>query len=102
VGLDAFRQRTHHLAKYIRERLADFSDDKPITPDDAQWYTTMAHAPLPPGEAKPLQRALWQQHRIEVPIIDFAGRRWIRVSCHLYTQREELDRLMAALRALLA
>jgi isopenicillin-N epimerase len=100
VGIDAFRQRTHHLARYVRERLAEFSQELPITPDDPQWYASMAHAPLPPGEAKPLQRALWQQHGIEVPIIEFGGRRWIRVSCHLYTQREQLDRLIAALASL--
>jgi isopenicillin-N epimerase len=99
VGLNAFRQRTHHLARYVRGQLAQFSSESPITPDDPQWYTCMAHAPLPPGDAKALQRVLWEQHRIEVPVIDFGGRRWIRVSCHLYTQREELDRLILALRA---
>lgn len=97
VGLDAFRARSHHLAKYVRSQLAQFSDELPIAPDDPQWYTCMAHAPLPPGDARGLQRALWERHRIEVPIIDFGGRRWIRVSSHLYTQREQLDRLIVAL-----
>jgi isopenicillin-N epimerase len=102
VGLDSFRARMHHLAKYVRGRLTEFSKDQPITPDHPRWYTSMGHAPLPPGDARGLQQALWERHRIEVPIIDFGGRRWIRVSCHLYTQRAELDRLIEALRAELA
>lgn len=57
----------------------------------------MAHAPLPPGDARSLQLSMWRDHGIEAPVVEFAGRRWIRVSCHLYTQREEIDRLVDVL-----
>jgi isopenicillin-N epimerase len=53
---------------------------------------------LPPGEALPLQTALWQRFGIEVPIIDFAGRRFVRVSCHLYNRASDIERLSLALR----
>lgn len=101
VGLELFRQRTHFLAQYARQRLLELTGLEPLVPDSPIWYGSMAHAPLPPGEAKPLQDALWRQHGIEVPIVEFAGRRWIRVSCHLYTQQADIDALVDALRELL-
>ncbi len=101
VGLDAFRGRTHYLASYARERLSQLSKETPIIPDNALWYGSMALIPLPPGDARSLQSALWQQHGIEVPIIDFAGRRYVRVSCHLYNRKKDIDLLYEALSTLL-
>ena len=100
IGLDAFRARTHHLAQYARARLVDLTGLEPIIPADQGWFTSMAHVPLPDGEARPLQKALWEHHGIEVPIIEFSNRRWIRVSCHLYTTKCDIDKLVAALRQL--
>jgi isopenicillin-N epimerase len=73
----------------------------PIVPDDGAWYGSMAHVPLPSGNRRALQDALWREHGIEVPIVDWNGRRWIRVSCHLYNTREEVDTLVRALDTLL-
>jgi len=97
VGEETFRQHGYDLATYARHRLAEWTGLTPITPDDRQWFTCMAHAPLPPGDATRLQRELWQRHAIEVPIVSWKDRRWIRVSCHLYNRREDIDRLMGAL-----
>jgi isopenicillin-N epimerase len=44
-----------------------------------------------------LQRALWQRHAIEVPIVSWKDRYWLRVSCHLYNRRQDIDRLFDAL-----
>ena len=101
VGLDRFRARCHYLARYARARLSVFTDGEPLTPDDPQWYGAMAHVPLPDGEARPLQRALFGQYGIEVPVIEFGDRRWIRVSCHLYTQPSDIDKLVGALQTML-
>jgi isopenicillin-N epimerase len=116
VGLDNFRRRTHALARYARALLVELVCQvgpasraglsparqagptlEPLVPDSDEWYGSMAHVPLPPGDAKPLQEALWRKHGIEVPIVDWNGGRYVRVSCHLYNTREEIDRLVAAL-----
>lgn len=109
VGLDEFRRETHELARYARERIGELTaevachgasgDLEPLVADDAAWYGSMAAMPLPPGEAEPLMRALWRRHGIEAPIIDWSGRRLIRVSCHLYNTREDVDRLVEALKS---
>jgi len=96
VGWDRFRQHTHALAQYARQRLVEPTGQAPIVPDSPDWYGCMAHVPLPPGDAAALQQRLWTEDGIEVPIISWSDRRWIRVSCHLYNTREEIDRLVEA------
>jgi isopenicillin-N epimerase len=119
IGLDAFRARTHWLAQYARRRLVELTGLEPIVPDDPAWYGAMAHVPLPPRRTSAaadaatrakighpvsnlLQHALWREWGIEVPIVEFRDRRYIRVSCHLYNDTKQIDRLVDGLSPLLA
>jgi isopenicillin-N epimerase len=101
VNLDLFRRRTHWLARYARERLAEFAPRRPLVADSDEWYGSMAHMPLPTVDSHQLQRQLWERYGIEVPIVDWSGNQWIRVSCHLYNTTAEVDLLVKALRELL-
>jgi isopenicillin-N epimerase len=106
VGLDAFRATTHALARHTRQRIVDELHGEPVTPDDAGWYGSMATVALPwlteraphPGATHALQQRLWRDDQIEVPLVDWDGQMYVRVSCHLYTRPEHIDRLIAALR----
>lgn len=102
LGQQEFARHTHQLAQHARQQLVELTGLAPIVPDDPAWYGSMAHVPLPPGHRRALQDALWREHGIEVPIIDWNNRRWVRVSCHLYNTRDEVDTLVAALRGELA
>jgi isopenicillin-N epimerase len=99
--IEHFRQQTHALAQYARRRLAELTGLEPPVPDDPAWYGSMALARLPPGDAEALQQRLAVEYRIEVPIIDWNGQRFVRVSCHLYNSEDDIERLVAALRRLL-
>ena len=101
VGLDRFREHAHELARVARRRLTELTQLAPPVPDSAEWYVAMASVPLPAGDAGRLQDALWRESQIEVPVVEWQGRRSIRVSCHLYNTIEDIDRLLAALRRLL-
>jgi isopenicillin-N epimerase len=101
LGQQEFARHTHQLAQYARQQLVQLTGLEPIVPDDPAWYGSMAHVPLPPGNRRALQDALWREYGIEVPIVDWNGRRWIRVSCHLYNTRDEVDTLVRALDKLL-
>ena len=57
----------------------------------------MTEVPLPPGDWSGLQNWLWQKHGVEIPIIQFDDVWYVRVSCHLYTLDEHLERLLQAL-----
>jgi isopenicillin-N epimerase len=111
VALEAFRTRTHWLARYARQNLVELTGLEPIVPDDGNWYGSMAHVPLPPPRdasnsersdegspiSNPLQNTIWRASGIEVPVVEFRGRRYIRVSCHLYNDTTQIDRLVAVL-----
>lgn len=105
VRTEAFRTRTHALVQHARTRIADIARSDLFTPDDPAWYGSMVTIPLPhvarssswPGEPHPLQRALWEEHRIETPVFEWQDRLCLRVSCHLYNTPADIDRLCAAL-----
>jgi isopenicillin-N epimerase len=101
LGFGPVRARMHHLARYARRRLVELTGLTPLVPDDSTWYGSMAHVPLPDGRATALQQQLWEKYRIEVPIIAWGNRRFVRVSCHVYNSSEDIDRLVEALRELL-
>lgn len=108
VGLDRFRSYGHDLARYARLRLEAWSGCPALAPDDPAWYGTMVTVPLrrseplrsKPNAFDPLQQQLWERHRIEVPVMDWCNRRHLRVSCHLYNTRDDIDRLLEALQSL--
>lgn len=106
-GLDEFRRQTHGMVSDARRRIADLTGLAPFTPDSVEWFGSMAACPLPDGEPPAagrrdlLQNHLWEQHRIEIPVVHWHGRRFIRVSCHLYTTPEHIDLLLDALRSAL-
>ncbi|MFP6753171.1 MAG: hypothetical protein VB855_15925, partial [Pirellulaceae bacterium] len=64
-------------------------------------YSNMAHVELPVQDGSQLQQALWDRHRIEVPVIQWKDRWFIRVSCYLYNEEVEVDKLVDALAGLL-
>lgn len=101
IGVKTFRQHAFGLAQYARRQISELTDLTPILPDDPAWYCSMAHVPLPPGSRQPLQDELWKQFRIEVPIVEWNGGRYIRVSCHLYNDQGQIDALVRGLRSLL-
>jgi isopenicillin-N epimerase len=100
IGVDFFRQSTHELARYARQQIVAITGRDALVPDDVAWYGSMISLPLPPGDAAELHEALWHE-RIEVPIIDWQGQRLVRVSCHVYNEREDIGRLVEALRRLM-
>jgi isopenicillin-N epimerase len=108
-GFDAFRTASRSLVDYTRRKIAAITGLEPIARDIVKWCPTMLSLPLPesvgeapaPNQIHPLQAALWERHRIEVLVTNWSGRRYLRVSCHLYNDAGDIDRLAGALRDLL-
>jgi len=96
-GLEKFRGQTHELARYARFQLEELFKQSALVPDSIEWYGSMSEVPLPTGDWSSLQRNLWENHKIEVPLVNFDGGWYIRVSCHLYNDRSQIDRLVASL-----
>ena len=98
LGFENVRRRIHHLATYAEKGLTELFGTETIAPRSEGFYGSMAHVPLPAGDWSKLQDELWVQEGIEVPIWKLRDNWWIRVSCHLYNSREEIDFLIAELK----
>jgi len=87
-----------------RERIAARTGLPQISPDSPEWWMQMCAAPLPMRADVPreeLQRRLWEEHGVEVPITDWQNQRFVRVSIQAYNSPADVERLLAALAALL-
>ena len=79
-----------------------------MCPLDGSLIASLAAVRIPDGgESKfespaALQAALYERHRIEIPVIDWKGRWHVRVSCHLHTTPDLLERLDEGVREVLA
>jgi isopenicillin-N epimerase len=94
------RRRCHGLAELGRVRLAELTGIEPLAPD-ATWLGQMVAAGLPELDHPHLQRRLYDEHRIEIPVQRWQGRPVIRASFQGYNDESDLDALIAALRVLL-
>jgi isopenicillin-N epimerase len=106
-GWNELRQRCGALLREGRDALCEALGCEPPVPDS--MLGLLAALPLPDGSREPpasalyldaLQLALYERHRIEVPIVPWLAppRRLVRISAHAYNEPEEYRRLAAALR----
>ena len=102
IGVENFRQRSRHLANYAEKMFCDEFNTTPIADRASGWYASMAHIPFPEKtDCNGLQAMLWDEYRIEVPIINFEDRWYLRVSCHMYNNKTQIDTLKFAIRKFL-
>lgn len=94
---DRVRAECHALAREFRRRMTALTGLPPLGPDSPDWYAQMAAVPLPACDPVALQRRLYDEHRIEVPLMTWNGRQLIRASFQVYNTRQELDQTVEAL-----
>jgi isopenicillin-N epimerase len=105
-GWPALRARNSELLREGRDILAAALGVTAPVPD--AMLGNLAALPLPDGDvapstalyADPLQVALFERHRIEVPVPPWPAppRRLIRISAQVYNRREDYEALARALR----
>jgi isopenicillin-N epimerase len=95
------RAECHQLVRLAREWIVEMTGVPPLVPDDERWFSQMAVLPLPPCDAPELKRRLWDEHRIEIPHTRWGDRACLRISVQGYNTREDVERLMSAVRELL-
>ena len=95
------RAECHELLREARRQIEKLTGLPAICPDSPEWYAQMAAVPLPPCDAGGLQKRLYDEYRVEVPMIEWNGRQLVRVSVQGYNTRGDVDALVEALRALL-
>jgi isopenicillin-N epimerase len=100
IGLEKIRQRNAALVAHVRRRLGQVGLEL-ATPTHPELHGFLTAFRLPAGaDAAALRRGLWE-HRIEAPVVERPDGLLLRISTHFYNTVEEIDRLAAALPALL-
>ena len=109
-GWPGVMEANHTLALRARDLVCETLGVDAPAPDS--MIGSMAAVPLPDGDASsapslygdPLQDALWDRHRIEVPVIPWPAppKRLLRVSAQLHNAPADYERLCAVLPELLA
>ena len=98
---DRVRAGCHALAREFRQRVTDLTGLPSLSPDSPMWYQQMVAIPLPDCDVKVLQTRLYDEHRIEVPLMMWHGTPLIRASFQAYNTHEDVDRVVGALANLL-
>jgi isopenicillin-N epimerase len=78
------------LAREARRELCALLDEEPIAPESMVLRMATFRAP----GARELHRTLWEDYRIEIPAMSDD---LMRISVAMYTEREDVDRLLDAL-----
>jgi isopenicillin-N epimerase len=94
---DSVRKRSHELARRARNELGL----DPLAPDSPDFFRQMVTLRLPDAAPEDLQERLYDEHRIEIPVFEHRAGRLIRPSFQGYNDGGDLERLGAALAALL-
>jgi isopenicillin-N epimerase len=99
----AVRAACHELAASASQRIGALTGLPPISPETLEWYSQMRAIPIPRAEIsrEELQRRLWDDYQIEIPVVDWQDQRFVRISIQAYNTPADVDRLVAALTTLL-
>jgi isopenicillin-N epimerase len=93
------RRECHELLVTAAARIAALTGLAPLP--SPTWYAQMAAFPLPPCDTVTLKQRLYDEHRVEVPVMTWNDRPLVRVSVQGYNTPSDLDALAAGLEALL-
>jgi isopenicillin-N epimerase len=99
---DEVRDSCHRLVAYTQNRICELTSLAPLHPQTDGWFCQMAAAPLPVDtDIVLLKKRLYDEYRIEVPLIDWNGNKLIRISVQGYNTQRDVDKLIRALSDLL-
>lgn len=89
------RLANHALALEARNLIATAWNKPHPAPDDMLGFMATIEAPVESmgtlQESLDLHDWLWDNHKIEVPVMPFDGKLWIRISAQIYNTRDEYE-----------
>jgi isopenicillin-N epimerase len=96
----AVRIECHELLKDAQRRICEMTGLAPLhaSRQSDDWFAQLAAAPLPVNtDLAVLKTRLYDEYRVEVPLIEWKDRKLIRVSVQGYNTAEDIERLLFAL-----
>ena len=99
---DTVRESCHQLVGEAQTRIAELTGLPPLHSPADSWFAQMAAAPLPAdADLVALKSRLYDEFRIEIPLVNWNGNKLVRVSVQGYNTAHDIDMLMRALARLL-
>ena len=107
LGWERVQAHNHALATWAQQMLSARWGTQPLSPADGSLLGSMATV-VPPGRMAALsprdwevaQQHLYDEYRIESPLVPFAGRTFVRVACQVYNTPADVERLACAIEAM--
>jgi isopenicillin-N epimerase len=96
---DEVRAACHALAVETWHNIVALTAQPPLS--DAAHFAQLVAAPLPACDWATLKTRLYDEHRIEIPIVAWQGRNFARVSVQGYVTPSDCNQLLEALTVLL-
>ncbi|MGH2605806.1 MAG: aminotransferase class V-fold PLP-dependent enzyme [Anaerolineales bacterium] len=99
----AVRAECHALLRRALQEIGEQTGLAGVYAANDGLYHQMGIAPLPPvGDVQEFQKRLYVEHRVEVPVLEWNSRPFVRISVQGYNTQADLDRLRQALGTLLS
>ncbi|MEO8607426.1 MAG: aminotransferase class V-fold PLP-dependent enzyme [Chloroflexota bacterium] len=98
---DTIRAGCHELVRAARTQMAELTGLMPISPDSPEWFAQMATIPLPTCDPVVVKQRLYDEFRVEIPLVTWNDQNFIRVSFQGYNTANDLETLVAALAQIL-
>ena len=89
--------------KIIQDTYSEFPSVLNTEPISAgrEWLAQLVAHPLPKNIPSNLKKRLWKEYQIEIPVFEWSGQEFVRVSIQVYNTQKDVDLLMSALRSLI-
>lgn len=98
---DEVRLECHTLLKQGIQQICELTGLPPTYPLESDLYIQMGIAPLPPCDIIKLKRKVYDEFKVEVPLIQWQDRQFVRISVQGYNEPDDMANLVEALRVLL-
>ncbi|MBE0670387.1 MAG: aminotransferase class V-fold PLP-dependent enzyme [Anaerolineales bacterium] len=95
------RGECHLLLRRAVEQICDLTNMSPLYPLDSGLYSQMGIAPLPLSNLAVLKNRLYDEYKIEVPLIQWQDKQFVRISVQGYNSRKDIEALVRGLEILL-
>ncbi|MEY3989397.1 MAG: hypothetical protein RI985_478, partial [Chloroflexota bacterium] len=96
----AVRKACHTLASEARQQIAAITGMQPISDESDTWWNQMALCPVPHGEQYKYTR-LWEDYLIEVPVVVWNDRTFLRIAIQAYNTPNDVDRIVSAVKTII-
>jgi isopenicillin-N epimerase len=85
------------LVQHARRGMGRLTGLAPICPDDSSWFVQMHTIPVPPCDRARLQKVLRFEHQIEIPVVEWNGQQFVRISCQGYNTGADVEAFIEAM-----